>query len=247
MERLALVSILDQGRSLGYSPSRMANPPTTASITICDRIRDDIVAGALPFGSRITLDLLAARYAVGHMPVREALRQLQGEGLIVLAPNRAARVRVVDTDFVRNIFDLRIAIEAMLARRAAGRIERNRIVMLETIQAEFEARARVRDYAALLRINRQFHSVINEAADNPEAEIVLDRHRRLIAALWTLHGYGEDRPAGVISDHRHIIGALAAHDADVAASMAMEHAAKAKQELIARMLANEALASDAAA
>jgi DNA-binding GntR family transcriptional regulator len=76
---------------------------------------------------------------------------------------------------------------------------------------------------------------------------VLDRHRRLIAALWNLHGYGEDRPAGVISDHRHIIAALATHDADVAASLAMAHAAKAKQELIARMLAKDVVASSAAA
>jgi len=221
--------------------------PTTASIAICDRIRDDIVAGALLFGSRITLDLLAARYSVGHMPVREALRQLQGEGLVVLTPNRGARVRVVDIEFVRNIFDLRIAIEAMLARRAAERIERSNIVRLEAIQAEFETQARARNYAALLTINREFHSVINQAAQNHEAEVVIDRHRRLIAALWTLHGYGEDRPAGVISDHRHIIGALAAHDADVAASLAMAHAAKAKQELIARMLASSLVTSSAAA
>ena len=47
----------------------------TASSEICDRIRDDIVAGALPFGSRLTLEQLATRYATGHMPIREALRQ----------------------------------------------------------------------------------------------------------------------------------------------------------------------------
>jgi DNA-binding GntR family transcriptional regulator len=220
---------------------------TTASIAICDRIRDDIVAGALPFGSRLKLDLLSARYSVGHMPIREALRQLQGEGLVVLEPNRGARVRAVDIEFVRNIFDLRIAIEAMLARRAAERIESGQIAKLEAIQETFEARARARDFATLLRINRDFHNVINEAARNPEAAAVLDRHWRLIAALWILHGYGEDRSAGVASDHRQIIGALAAHDADVAACLAMAHAAKAKQELIARMLAKPVLAVDAAA
>jgi DNA-binding GntR family transcriptional regulator len=221
-------------------------PPTT-SLAIGDRIRDDIVSGALSFGSRITLDQLAARYSVGHMPVREALRQLQGAGLVVLTPNRGARVRAVDIEFVRNIFDLRIAIEAMLARRAAERIEARQIAKLEAIQAEFEATARLRDFQRLLPINHEFHRIINDAAQNPEAAAVLDRHRRLIAALWNLHGYGEDRPAGVISDHRHIIAALAAHDADVAASLAMAHAAKAKQELIGRMLEKDAVASSAAA
>jgi DNA-binding GntR family transcriptional regulator len=218
----------------------MTGPATTASIAIADRLRDDIVAGALPFGSRLTLDTLAARYGVGHMPIREALRQLQGEGLVVLPPNRAARVRVVDIAFVRNIFDMRIAIEAMLARRAADHIDGAQVAKLEAIQDEFETNARNRDHAALLRLNRAFHGVVSEAARNPEAEDVLDRHRRLIAALWTLHGYGDHRIAGVISDHRHLIAALAAHDADVAASLAMAHAAKAKQELIARMEASAA-------
>ncbi len=219
----------------------------TASATICDRIRDDIVAGALSFGSRLTLDLLAARYAVGHMPVREALRQLQGEGLVVLTPNRGARVRAVDVEFVRNVFDLRITIEAMLARRAAERIEAGQITRLEAIESELEAAAARRDYAGLLALNRRFHSAINEAAHNDEAEAVLDRHRRLIAALWTLYGYGEDRAAGVISDHRYIIAALASHDGDAAASLAMAHAAKAKQALIARMLAAQSVRTPAAA
>lgn len=218
----------------------------TASSTLVDRIRDDIVAGGLPFGSRLTLDLLAARYDVGHMPIREALRHLQGEGLVLLTPNRGARVRAVDVDFVRNIFDMRIAIESMLARRAAERIDAKQLARLDAIESEFEAKAETRDYRALLLLNRQFHSVINDAANNPEAESVLDRHRRLIAALWLLYGYGDDRAIGVISDHRHIIAALAARDGDVAAALAMAHAAKAKQGLIARMLSNEALTAVAA-
>src|SRR5436190_16001847 len=136
---------------------------STASVPIRDRVRDDIFAGALPFGSWLTLDLLAARYSVGHMPVREALRRLEGEGLVVLTPNRGARVRAVDIEFVRNIFDLRIAIEAMLARRAAERIDRRQIAQLEAIQERFEATAPTKDYAALLRINREFHTVIADA------------------------------------------------------------------------------------
>jgi len=220
---------------------------TTASITIRDRIRDDIVAGSLALGSRLTLDLLAARYSVGHMPVREALRQLEGEGLVVLAPNRCARVRAVDVAFARNIFDLRIAIEAMLARHAAERIDRDQLARLEAIQSKYEAQARKRDFDGLLALNRQFHDVIDEAADNPEAAKVLERHWRVIAALWNLYGYGEKRVAGVISDHRQIIEALAARDAEVAACLAMAHAAKAKQALIGRMLERQSTVADAAA
>jgi DNA-binding GntR family transcriptional regulator len=220
---------------------------TTTSIAIRDRVRDDIVAGTLSFGSRLTLDLLARRYSVGHMPVREALRQLEGEGLVVLTPNRGARVRAADVEFARNIFDLRIAIEAMLARRAAERIGSEGIARLESIEARYEAQSRLRDFDALLALNREFHDVINDAAANPEAAKVLDRHWHVIAALWNRYGYGEKRIAGVISDHRQIIEALTAHDAEVAACLATAHAAKAKQALIARMVERQSAAAEAVA
>jgi len=219
----------------------------TASVEICDRIREDIVSGALPFGSRLTLHRLATRYLAGHMPVREALRQLQGEGLVVQTPNCGARVRAVDVDFVRNIFDLRIAIESMLARRAAERIKPKHVAALQTVEADLEACIAARDFAGALTSNRAFHLIINEAAGNPEASALLDRHWRLIAALWNVYGYGEERAAGVISYHQQLIKAFATHDTDVAACLAMAHAAKAKQELIARMLRQPAAVSEAAA
>ena len=219
----------------------------TASTEICDRIRDEIVSGALPFGSRLTLEKLSTRYATGHMPIREALRQLQGEGLIVQTPNRGARVRAVDVDFVRNIFDLRIAIESMLARRAAERMQPDGIAALEVAQLGFEACIEARDYDGALAANRTFHRIINEAASNPEAADILDRHWRLIAALWNLYGYGEERAAGVILDHHQLIRAFASRDTDVAACLAMAHAAKAKQELIIRMLRKATPVVDTAA
>jgi len=218
----------------------------TASIEICDRIRDDIVAGALPFGSRLTLEQLATRYTTGHMPIREALRQLQGEGLVVQTPNRGARVRAVDVDFVRNIFDLRMVIASLLARRAAERIQPEQIAAMEAIQRDFEACVDMRNFAGALVANRKFHSVVNQAANNPEATEILDRHWRLIAALWNLYGYGEERAPGVISDHHQMIRAFMARDGDAASCLEMAHAAKAKQELIARMLRKPAAVAEAA-
>jgi len=219
----------------------------TASGETCNRIRDDIVAGVLPFGSRLTLHQLSNRYATGHMPIREALRQLQGEGLVVQTPNRGARVRAVDFDFVRNIFDLRIAIESMLARRAAERMQPETVAALEAAERDFEACIAARDFVRAVAANRAFHRIINKTANNPEAASILDQHWGLIAALWNLYGYGEERAAGVISDHHQLIRAFASRDTDVAACLAMAHAAKAKQELIARMQRKTTSAADAAA
>jgi DNA-binding GntR family transcriptional regulator len=111
----------------------------TAVGDIADRLRRDIVAGTIGLGDRLKLEALAQRYSTGHMPVREALRQLAGEGLVEIAPNRGARVREVDLEFVHNLFDLRIVIEALIARRCAERIDAPQLAELEAAQAHYEA------------------------------------------------------------------------------------------------------------
>ena len=85
------------------------------------RLRNDIVSGAFAFGSRLVMEDLASRYGVSHMPIREALRVLHGEGLVVIEPNRGAHVRPMYSGFIEDLFDMRAAVETMLARRAAQR------------------------------------------------------------------------------------------------------------------------------
>jgi DNA-binding GntR family transcriptional regulator len=211
---------------------------STLSVEIAGRLRQDIIAGALPFGTRLTLSQLEARYETGQMPIREALRQLQGEGLIEQAPNRGARVRAVDLDFVRNLFDVRVAIESMLTRRAAERIRRPHVEALEAAAEAFErAGERAGDgaLASLLEANRAFHGIINDVAANEEATTILRRNQQLLTALWLRHGYGRERIVTAASDHRQIVAAMRAGDADSAACFAMAHAAKAKLDLLGRM------------
>ena len=190
------------------------------------------------FGGRLKIDDLAARYETSHMPIREALRQLQGEGLVTVEHNRGARVRNVDIEFIRDIFDLRVALEGMLARRAAERIDQAQLARLAAIEEKLEASAARKDFTAVLAANQAFHAVINEAAGNVEAIRVLEVHWNLIIALWGRHGYGTDRAAGVISDHRQLLVALRARDADGAVMLASAHAVKAKQEMLRRFEAS---------
>ncbi len=209
-----------------------------AAGAVCAQLRKDILAGLFAFGGRLKIDDLAARYETSHMPIREALRQLQGEGLVTVEPNRGARVRNVDIEFIRDIFDLRVALEGMLARRAAERIDQAQLARLAAIEEKLEASAARKDFTAVLAANQAFHAVINEAAGNVEAIRVLELHWNLIIALWGRHGYGTDRAAGVISDHRQLLVALRARDAEGAVMLASAHAVKAKQEMLRRFEAS---------
>ncbi len=202
-------------------------------------LRSDIILGELPFGSRLRIDELATRYGVSHMPIREALRELHGEGLVVIEPNRGARVRSIHIGFVEDLFDIRSAIETMLARRASERRSDAHARRLAETEAALEARVAAADYAAVPAANRGFHAVINDAAGNPGALSLVDRHWLLVAALWQYYGYDEGRFHGVIDDHRHLLRAIERRDATSAAMLMGAHIEKAKHDLLARMAADK--------
>jgi DNA-binding GntR family transcriptional regulator len=207
----------------------------TQSAGLATRIRADIIAGTIPFGTRLTLGQLEKLYDAGQMPVREALRQLQGEGLIELSPNKGARVRQVDHTFVRNLFDVRIAIEAILTRRAAEQIAPEQLARVEEAARDYEA-ADEANWVTALESNRRFHAQIYEVANNNEAVEILHRNDQLVSALWHRHG-GPPHKATSAPDHSQILAALRYGDADSASCFAMAHAARAKFDLLSRMQA----------
>ena len=196
------------------------------------RIRDDILSGQLAFGVRITTADLAVRYGVSQMPIRMALRELRGEGLVTMEPNRGARVRSIDPEFIGNIFDIRNALEVLVVRRAARLRTTQHIAQLQSIEQTLEACVIDQDYAGALQANRRLHHLIGDIAANPDAQLLLDRHWLLLAGLWRENKYSPERYSGVINDHRHLIEAIADGDAEAAASLMQAHVLKAKQVLL---------------
>jgi DNA-binding GntR family transcriptional regulator len=110
--------------------------------------------------------------------------------VVVIEPNRGARVRGIDTGFVENLFEIRTALEVMMVRRAAQRATAGDIARLRAIEELLEAEIARENYAAVVSQNRAFHREINRIADNVDALPMLDRHWTLLAALWRNFGYG---------------------------------------------------------
>lgn len=202
--------------------------------SIKGRIRDDIVKGVFDPEARLTIDMLAGRYGSSHMPIREALRELAGEGLVRFEPHRGARTLPIDRAFIDNLLTMRAELEPLLARRAAVRMDRDGLRALEGLQAELEAAVARRDDSAAVDANSRFHREINRIADNPEAVAIVDRHWLLLGRLWAHYGYASDRFPGVISDHRGLLQAFAEGASDDAAALMKAHVIKAKYQLLAR-------------
>jgi len=204
-----------------------------SSQSIKDRICDDIVKGEFDPETRLTIDMLACRYGSSHMPIREALRELAGEGLVRFEPHRGARTLPIDRVFIKNLLELRAELEPLLARRAADRMSEAGLAELWRIEDELEAVIAAGDHAEAIAANGRFHRCINRIADNPEASMVVDRHWLLLGRLWAHYGYASDRYAGVIADHRGLLMAFAAGDGHDAAAIMRGHVIIAKYQLLA--------------
>jgi DNA-binding GntR family transcriptional regulator len=208
---------------------------------LIEALRRELLAGSFGADQRLRIDEIASRHGVSHMPVREALRELAGEGLVILEPNRGARARRVDIAFVRQLFDTRIALEVMLARQAAT--QTTEILLAALLRIEEQRRLDVAHlrFDEALAGNARLHQAIYRSSGNDHACDLVDRHWRFIAALWARYGHAPSRFEGVENDHRHILRALAASDEEAIGVLVAAHVTKARQELVGLMAAAEAV------
>lgn len=204
---------------------------------LCEALRQAILSGEYKFGGRLKIDEVARRFGVSHMPVRQALLQLEGEQLVTTSPNRGATVRAIDVAFAGNAYDIVIPLEALLSRRAAERMAPPALDRLAAIEAAFEAAAARHDYPEALAANRRFHQAINDQASNPEAARIVNRSQELLRAFRHTFPFDAVRIPGMIADHRSLLRAFADRDPDSAAAIAAGHAAKARSDLLATISA----------
>lgn len=146
---------------------------------VAQRIREMILNGQLIPGDRLQQDELANTFGVSTMPVREALRRLQAEGLVYFRPRRGATVALISLSEYEEIFRIREALEIMACRWAAEDFRRIPVDQLGKILADLEATEGQMDVPRRLQLVREFFFTIFEAS---EKEHLL----RLLSSLWDL-------------------------------------------------------------
>jgi len=146
--------------------------------TVVDGIRDMILDGELRPDERLRQDDLADRFGVSTMPIREALRQLQAEGLVTFYPRQGARVARLSVSEYEEIFRIRRELESLACRWAVEHFERIPLAHLRLLLEEIEAtEARFDDGQGRLQLAREFFFTIFEAS---EKEHLL----RILSSLW---------------------------------------------------------------
>lgn len=207
----------------------------TTSERVKALIRLDILLGTLAAGSRIKLQELTERYEISSIPIREAVRELAGEGLLELQAHKGAIIRGVDVRFVRNMYDIRSAIEQMLVAQAIERLSDVDIARVRESAESYNIASRSMDVKQMLASNALLHRTINAAADNPEALRILEQGWELVLALRFRFGFGAARVATIIEEHNALLDAIERRSKVDAVTTTRRHCESACQDLVTQM------------
>ena len=133
---------------------------------VVSRLRHVLTEGEIPPGARIPERELCASFAISRTPLREALKVLAAEGLVVLLPNRGSRAAKLTRKDVKELFEVCEALEAAAGELACPRISDAQLREIAELQASMVEHYRAQDLLSYYRCNRLIHEAIVRAADN---------------------------------------------------------------------------------
>ncbi|HZU19983.1 MAG TPA: GntR family transcriptional regulator [Gaiellaceae bacterium] len=189
-----------------------------------EQLREAIILGELPAGTPLRLDELARSLGMSISPIREAVRQLEALGLAKHVPHQGARVLDFDIDELRDLFQVRLALESLAVRRAAERFDDDAGAAARAHLARFDAAASAGDVRESMRAHTDFHFTLYEASESQWLVALIrpawDRSERFRPALLTSKDGPQER-------HRRydqaLLDACIAHDPDAAAVVLHDH------------------------
>lgn len=139
----------------------------TLSSAIAEQLRQGILSGTHAAGSQLRQDALAAQYGVSRIPVREALFQLEAEGLVQIAPHKGAIVSTFSRAEVDDVFDLRVLLEPRLLRSSAPLLSEADYTDIAQLDAAFASAIAQQDIAHWGELNARFHQALYRHAPQP--------------------------------------------------------------------------------
>ncbi len=200
---------------------------------VVSRLRAAIVDGELAPGARINERELCERFGVSRTPLREALKVMASEGLVVLLPNRGARVATLTRADIENTFKVMACLEALSGELACARITDEEIAELRALHYEMLAQHARRDLPAYYRLNERIHHMILMASGNP---VLIATHAGLALRIRRAR-YVADMPHGwwdqAVREHERILDALTRRDGAAIAVLLRQHLER-KIDLMAR-------------
>jgi DNA-binding GntR family transcriptional regulator len=210
--------------------------PLTVAEQVADVLREAIADGSLAAGTALRQDDLAVRFGFSRMPIRDALRQLEAEGIVSIHPTKGAHVAGMDTTEIREIFALRELLEAEALRLSLPKLGEGKLDEAEGVLARIDAEPDVGRWGAL---NRVFHLALYGACGNQRLLSLIEAHHnaadRYVRILLSNLNYRSRSQA----EHRELIAACRSRDAKEAVAVLKKHLGEGMETLAAAGMAKK--------
>lgn len=206
------------------------------SSRVYHQIRAEIIRGALIPGESVTEMGLAKDCSVSRTPVREALRQLELEGLVELIPNKGAVILGISPEDICDIYQIRAMLEGSVAERAARRASEEEVRRLTEILDLTEFYISKQNFQQLQAMDGQFHQLIYEMSGSRMFKRVLKDLHYYIGLTRDASLKSEGRAVQSVKEHRAVLEAISQHDGDKAKKLMNHHVNKALENVLKRHL-----------
>lgn len=217
-----------------------ASPPSLESLraaslasVLAQELEQIVLSGEIGPGARLNENQLAARFGVSRGPIREAVRALEGAGLVESVPNRGVFVRRLTVREVRELYDIRAALFGLAGRLMAERATSDEIERLRGLIQAMETATEKRDFEAYYPLNLEFHGAIVDGSGN---RTLAAQYRAFVRKLNLFRARSLVQGGGLAvsnREHREMFASIEARDASWAHEAHWRHVAAAKDRLLA--------------
>ena len=198
----------------------------TLSEQVFDTLKEAIVSGELPQGSKITEDQLAKQYGISRGPLREAIRRLESLRLLVRIPHAGTRVVTLTPEMMQEIYEIREALEGMSARLAASKMSDKEISELQSLLNNHEKSIRESQGKEYFQQegDLDFHYCIARASNNQWLiQLLSSELYQLLRMCRQRSSQTPERPLRALKEHRQIVDAIANRDPELAEILMRRH------------------------
>lgn len=196
-----------------------AKSEETLSVRICRVLADRIIEGKIDPGTRLRQDHIAAEFGASHVPVREAFRKLEAQGLAISEPRRGVRVATFDLAEIKEVAEMRASLEVLALRHAAPNMSSS---VLDRAEEATQAADQSRDVRAWEEANRRFHRLIVTPCGMPRLLAAID-DLHAVSSRFLFAAWRSNWETRTDHDHRAILAALRKGDANTACEILDRH------------------------
>lgn len=199
---------------------------------VFNTLREAILKGELIPGERLMEKQLAERMGVSRTPIREAIRKLELEGLVMMVPRKGAEVAKITEKDIRDVLEVRATLEALAVRLACEKMNELGLAKLTRVKEEFEKAAYKKEVEVLIDKDVEFHDIIFAATGNDKLIHIVNNLREQIYRFRVKYISEMNDFMGLVEEHEAIVQSIRNKDPKKAEEIAVRHIVNQEKAVI---------------